>query len=242
MRSWWLAILLSVLAGPGVQAESAVPQHIRLASDVWKDYSEVDGSGLAWELLRQVFEPVGVKVQMQSVPYTRSIGLVQQGEADAWVGSYRDEVEQGVIYPRWHYDHDQISALGLLLRPVPSLETLGNFRLAWMRAYEYQRYLPNVQRYQQIQRRSGILAMLDHDHADFYIDARTEVDEVLGRAVNPAAYRVTDLIRLPIYLGFADNPRGRVLAQLFDQRMELLVKNGSLRPLFARWQQPYPFD
>jgi hypothetical protein len=84
--------------------------------------------------------------------------------------------------------------------------------------------------------------MLDQGHADFYIDARTEVDEVLGRSVKPAAYRVTDLLRLPIYLGFADNPRGRVLAQLFDQRMELLVKHGSLRPLFARWQQPYPFD
>jgi hypothetical protein len=84
--------------------------------------------------------------------------------------------------------------------------------------------------------------MLDYGHADFYIDAQTEVDEVLVGAADQARYRVTPLLRLPLYLGFADNPRGRALAQLYDRRMEQLVELRSLRPLFERWQQPYPFD
>jgi hypothetical protein len=29
---------------------------------------------------------------------------------------------------------------------------------------------------------------------------------------------------------------------LYDRRMAQLVEQGSLRPLFERWQQPYPFD
>lgn len=65
---------------------------------------------------------------------------------------------------------------------------------------------------------------------------------MLGEAADKAAYRITELTRLPLYLGFADNPRGRALAALFDRRMAALVKAGSLRQYFARWKQPYPFD
>jgi polar amino acid transport system substrate-binding protein len=65
-----------------------VPGQIRLASETWNDYTNADGSGLAWDVLREVFEPAGVKVKIRSVPYTRSVGLARRGEVDAWVGSY----------------------------------------------------------------------------------------------------------------------------------------------------------
>lgn len=242
MVVWWRVLLLALLVGNTAQAESAVPREVRLASEVWADYTHADGSGLAWDLLREVFEPLDIKLVVQSVPYTRSIGLVRRGEADAWVGSYLNEIESGVRYPRWHYDADQISALGLLDKPTPRLDSLEDYRLVWVRGYAYQRYLPNLTRYQEVQRRSGILGMLNHDHADFYIDARTEIDDVLETAPDPDRYRVTDLTRLPLYLGFADTPRGQALMKLYDQRMDELVARGSLRPLFAQWQQPYPFD
>ncbi len=176
------------------------------------------------------------------MPYTRSIGLVQRGEADAWVGSYRDEVDEGVHYPQWHYDADRISALSVITQPVPSLATLGQYRLVWMRGYEYQRYLPNLKNYWEVLRRNSALEMLNYGRADFYIDARTEVEDLLDEADDKSCYRITDLTNLPVYLGFTDSPRGRELAQLYDRRMEALVKQGSLRPLFERWQQPYPFD
>ena len=242
MAVWWLTVLLGLFGWSSLQADSVLPKEIRLTSEVWADYTDADGSGLAWDILREVFEPLDIALVTQSVPYTRSIGLVQRGEADAWVGSYLNEVETGVRYPRWHYDTDQISALGLASTPTPRLDTLKQFRLVWLRGYAYQRYLPNLTRYQEVQRRSGILGMLDHDHVDFYIDARTEVEEVLASARDPGQYRVTDLTQLPIYLGFADTPRGRALMDVYDRRMGELVERGSLRPLFAQWRQPYPFD
>lgn len=236
---WWLWSAMS-LASAFVSA--AEPVQIRIASEVWEAHTQADGSGLAWDVLRTVYEPAGVQLSIQSVPYTRSIGLVQRGAADAWVGSYLNEVEQGVFYPRWHYDADQIAALGLQDTPIPTQDSLGEFRLVWMRGYEYQRYLPNLRQYREVFSRSGILGMLELGHADFYIDALTEVEDVLSNASQPARYRVTLLTQLPIYLGFADTPRGRTLAELFDARMDSLVADGSLRPIFQRWQQPYPFD
>ncbi|MGY4639991.1 substrate-binding periplasmic protein [Pseudomonas sp. TE24901] len=239
VRRWLLIVLCSVATL--VHADEApVPGKIMLASEEWNDYTNKDGSGLAWDVLRQVFEPAGITLQTRSVPYTRSVGLAQRGEVDGWVGSYRDEAT-GVLYPHWNFDSDHIYALGLATAPTPSVATLGNYRLAWVRGYKYEEYLPNVHRFNQIERRDGILPMLQHARADFYIDALSEAQYVLGQADDPAQFKLTHIAELPLYVGFADNERGRALMAVYDQRMAALVNNGELKPIFERWKQPYPF-
>lgn len=237
VRRWLLIVACAFTAV--VQAQDA-PGKVMLASEEWNDYTNKDGSGLAWDVLRQVFEPAGVTLQMRSVPYTRSVGLVQRGEVDGWVGSYRDEAT-GVLYPRWNFDSDHIYALGLASMPAPTVATLGNYRLAWVRGYKYEDYLPNVRRFNQIERRNGILPMLEHARADFYIDALTEAKYVLSQADDPSRFTLTHIAELPLYIGFADNQRGRALMAVFDRRMAALVKSGELKAIFERWKQPYPF-
>lgn len=240
-RALLLLLCLGACMGAGAAQQAPLPDKIRAASEEWADYTQADGQGMGWDILRAVFEPEGVKLEVRSVPYTRSIGLVQRGEVEVQVGAYRDESE-GVLYPKWHYDVDHIYALGLASKPSPTLATVGNYRLVWMRGYEYNNYLPNIRRFNEIHRAVGILPMLVHDRADFYIDALMEIQDVLAKAENPKQFKLSPLINLPLYLGFANTANGRALRELFDQRMEVLVKTGQLKPIFERWKQPYPFD
>lgn len=237
----WLLVILCLDCSAAWAAEP-LPQEIRMVSEHWTGHTNTDGSGLAWELMRKVFEPAGVCVAARTVPYTRSVGLVQRGDADAWLGSYRNEITEHVVYPHTPYDADRVVALSLGNTPSPTLRDIGRYRLAWMRGYGYQDYLPDVHHYDEIQRRVGILRMLELRRADFYLDASSEVEEVLHEGPDPALFRITPLIRLPLYVGFADTPRGHALARLFDQRMAELLRSGGLRPLFKHWRQPYPFD
>ena len=177
----------------------------------------------------------------QSAPYSRAVGLVKRGEADAWVGSYKEENDDN-LYPRWHFDMDHIYALGLASKPAPTLDTIGKYRLAWVRGYDYGSYLPNVHEFREIQRREGILPMLEHDRVDYYIDALTEVDYVLGQASQPERFRRTHVAELPLYLAFARNDQAKALCDLFDKRMKELVRSGELKPIFEHWKQPYPFN
>ncbi|HKS13415.1 MAG TPA: transporter substrate-binding domain-containing protein [Pseudomonas sp.] len=237
-----------MLAGSAGAVEAGADAHgqVRLVSEEWIDYTNANGTGLAWDVLRKVFEPAGVEVKAQTAPYSRSVGLVKRGEADAWVGSYKDEEEDN-LYPRWHFDVDHIYALGLASKPAPTLEDISKHRLAWVRGYDFQYYLPGTQdclkaqHCREIQRREGILPMLEHNRVDFYIDALTEVDYVLEQASNPALFRRTHIIELPLYLAFGDNERGKALRALFDERMDTLARNGELKPIFDHWKQPYPF-
>ena len=243
MARRWLAVMVFAVFCSFAQAQDALttPSVIHLASEDWEDYTAADGHGLAWDVLREVFEPAGVKLDIRTEPYIRALGLAQRGEVDACVGGYRDEVDD-LLYPRWNYDVDHIYALGLASNPEPTPETLGNYRLAWVRGYDFQDYLPNINRYNEVMRRTGILSMLTHNRADYYIDALTEIDYVVRRAKDPSQFRRTHIAELPLYLCFANTPNARKLMALFDQRMELLVKNGRLKPIFERWKQPYPFD
>lgn len=234
-------LLALLLLTPWVNAaKPELPAQVRLVSEEWLDYTNADGTGMAWDVLRKVFEPAGVKVVLQSAPYSRAVGLVKRGEADAWVASYKEENEEN-LYPRWHFDMDHIYALGLASQPVPTLENIGKYRLAWVRGYDYQNYLPHVGNFREIQRREGILPMLEHDRVDFYIDALTEVDYVLEQSGEPARFRRTHIAELPLYLAFTHSEHGKALRDLFDRRMEQLVRSGELRPIFERWKQPYPF-
>lgn len=241
MRVCWWALLMC-LAWPSAWAEQALPTDIQLVSEYWPRHTNPDGSGVAWEIMREVFEPAGVTVAARNEPYMRSIGLVQRGEADAWLGSYANEISERVIYPHHAYDADRIQALGLVTQPQPTLDTLTRFHLIWIRGYGYNEYLPGPLRFQEVERRNGILDMLVRNRADFYIDASTEVADVLAASREAERFRTYDLTRLPLYPGFADTARGRALAEIYDRRMAELIRAGSLRPIFRRWQQPYPFD
>ena len=238
MRVVLLAMLLSV--APWAVAAEGLPKQIQLVSEEWIDYTNADGTGVAWDVLRKVFEPAGVKVVTQSAPYSRAVGLVKRGEADAWVGSYKEENDDN-LYPRWHFDMDHIYALGLASKPAPTAQNVGKYRLAWVRGYDYGRYLPDVHEYREIQRREGILPMLEHDRVDFYIDAQTEVDYVLSQSSQPERFRRTHVAELPLYLAFARNGQAKALCDLFDKRMDELVRSGELKPIFEHWKQPYPF-
>jgi ABC-type amino acid transport substrate-binding protein len=228
-----LALLLLPCAGQAHQ------DSLHVVSEAWEDHSNPDGSGSAWDLLRLVYEPEGILVRHEIMPYTRSLGLVQMGKADAVIGVYPGEVE-GVIYPRWNYDMDEVFALGLASSPRPDVATLGQFRLVWMRGYSYQKYLPAL-RYQEVLRRDNVLDILENGRADFFIDALTEIDQLLGTSTDMQRYRVTHLQNLPLFVVFAPTPRGREMAEIFDQRMQKLATGPELPELFERWALPYPF-
>ncbi|EJM21900.1 extracellular solute-binding protein, family 3 [Pseudomonas sp. GM18] len=241
MARWLMVMVFSTFCSFAQAGDApTTPSVIHLASEAWENFTAADGRGLGWDVLREVFEPAGVKLDIRIEPYTRATGLAQRGEVDACVGAYRDEVSD-VLYPHWSFDTDPVYALGLATNPAPTPENLGNYRLAWVRGYKYQAYLPNVQRYNEVARRTGILPMLTHNHVDYYIDALTEIDDIVSRAKAPSQFRRTHIADLPLYLCFADTPRARQLMALFDQRMALLVKSGRLKPIFERWKQPYPF-
>ncbi len=244
---WVYVVVCAGLLAVSTICASAEEQitHIHLISEAWEDATNADGSGLYWDIFRLVYEPVGIKVQIDTMPYMRTVKFIQAQRADALVGSYLGEIG-GVLYPEYHFDVDRVVAVFLKDKQVDwqGQQTLENTIVGWVRGYDYDEYLkPVVQKFEVNSRKSG-LGMLLRDRLDFFLDAEIEIEYVLeqkGLQDQAVAFQIERALDLRLYLAFANNDRGRRLMKIYDERMKTLVATGALEQLFeASGYKPYP--
>ena len=108
MKRTAVLILLFLILGSLLFAQTG--KTIKIVTEEWEKCTNADGSGLYFDIIRAVFEPEGVKVSLQLMPYARAVETFQAKKADAVVGTYADEVDDAV-YPKWHFAADDVSTL-----------------------------------------------------------------------------------------------------------------------------------
>jgi polar amino acid transport system substrate-binding protein len=109
-----------------VSLAAPLPTEINIASEEWENSVQADGTGLYLDILRLIYEPLGIKVECTITDYARSVALVKQGKKDVWLGSYMDE-EENIIYPKWHFDADIVAAI---YKKTPDFQWQGEKSLA----------------------------------------------------------------------------------------------------------------
>ncbi len=212
---------------------------ISVVTEEWEDATNADGSGLYFEILRAVYEASGSSLDIQIMPYSRAVDTVVRRQADLVIGTYIDEVE-GVVYPKWHFDSDIVSALYLKQRfPAFKGESdLAGKRVAWMRGYGYNDYIEVPMTMTEVDKRETALALLGRSRADFFLDAAADIDTMLADLppAEAAKYAVQPIKYLRLFMSFADTPKGRKLAATWDRSFDALLKKGTIKALFEEWE------
>ena len=230
-----------------VPAAAAADETLTVHSEDWEDYTEKDGSGFAWDVVRAVYEPAGVKIEIGTMPYARAVMNVTNGQADAWVGSYDKEVE-GAVYPDWHYDADEVEAL---IRKEDAATWSGNESLrsaavAWIRGYKIGTYLDVPVAATRLSNRDSAVLMLERGRIEAFLDARFELDlllEELPDGLTASDFTRRPVTNLPLFLGFAPNERGRNFAAIWDQRFPKLLKSGKIAEIYNKHGMTFwPFN
>lgn len=216
---------------------------ISIASEEWEGATHPDGTGLYWDIIRQVYEPLDITVNLSITSYARSVALVKQKRSDAWVGSYLDE-EEGVVYPKLHFDADDVSALFIKKEDQPwqGESSLEGRNVAWIKGYELHEYLDAKFNNRELLNRDSVIEYLNDGRLDYFIDALPEIQTHFGETLEKdARFSVEMIKKLNLYLGFANTAKGRELADIFDQRFPDLIKSGKLKTLFDKWEFSYIF-
>jgi polar amino acid transport system substrate-binding protein len=66
-----------------VSATGAEIKTIRIATPAWEKQTNEDGTGLFFEIIRSVYEPKGIKMIFEIVPWKRAENMVALNRADA---------------------------------------------------------------------------------------------------------------------------------------------------------------
>jgi polar amino acid transport system substrate-binding protein len=218
---------------------------IRLITSEWPGYTNKDGTGLYFDVIKAVYEPEGIQIKFELVPWKRAQAMVKK-TADAIVGE-TIMPEEDYLYPQWPID---IEELTVMFKKGKAAEwkgeaSLENKTVSWIRGYDFQTFLNVNMTIREIDDlRSGLL-MLENDRIDFlvdYIDGIEEEAQNIQKTLNPkfdlAQYQMESLrVGEKVYVAFVNSERGKKLVEIFDRRMAQLYESGVLDTMYKNFTQ-----
>jgi polar amino acid transport system substrate-binding protein len=211
---------------------------LTVVTEQLEELSHADGSGLYFDLVRKIYEPLGIKVKTIVFPYIRSVNMVKLNKADFWLGSYIKE-EDFAVYPRYPYDYDQVAAMYKpeLFPQFNDINSLKGKNVCWIRGYNYEHHLPIKMIKHERNNRHAAFLSLQAGRFDVFLDDFDDMQAEIEKE-NPdmQAFQVKKIVKIFLYPAFRGDERGEVLKNLWDKRMQEIQENGEFTALFLSYE------
>ena len=226
----WLLCLCSSLSAKPVVIETAV----------WPGFTNADGSGAYFDLIRQVLPPADYPLDIRINHLGRAWLTVQRGQADLGLGLTQYDIQAFQLErSALPYDEDVIVALYLPSRvPAAALNPTGlaTLQLGWEKSYNYGVALHIDAVGYEVSSPAHAVELLLAQRIDVYL---AELEDLAGvqKKLKSAGIQQQWLANVPVYVGFSPTPQGRQLKQLWDQRVKLQWENGDMQRFYQRFPQ-----
>jgi len=213
-------------------------EEVHVVSEMWEDCTNEDGTGLYFEILREIFPEPEYQLKLEIVPYARSVAMVQNKAADLYVASYYAETE-GVLYPgkEMFFDADKVVAVYLKGMSFSGQADLTGKTVGWMRGYAYDEYLDVEVKPYEIDNRENGLKMVQHGRLDYFLGAQSDVEKIDAELMEDL--EVTHCLNLYLYYAFTDTEKGQELLRVYKEKYPELIESGKMKALFEKWDFDY---
>lgn len=198
----------------------------------WRSYTNLDGSGAYWELLRRIFGPVSSQLDLHANTYQRAILGLEEQRFDILIGTYAGHQPSNAMISRLHFDYDR--PLYLFAHTEQAIEDIlrGEFEplICYVAGYGYDRFLPPGLNYYYTSNTLDCFAMLDLNRLGAVVAYRENAPDWMSSPYQ--SHQIHN--SLPIHVAFQDTPRGRDLRDWFDMRLSELVRSGEIAEFYSR--------
>lgn len=211
----------------------AVASPLLVVSSQWPGYTEADGQGLYFEVLRQALRTQGVEFKVQVSNWKRARFAFEHQRADVLVCDYANEHSSGV-YPKWYLDMDP-AVFVFSRQPLTSLEQLKGQSVGWVLGYKVAQMVPSDIQSVEVESHADGFRMLHAGRLAAFVSYQQQVP---ADWQGPLFQKQVQAPRA-LYPVFQNTVAGRELARLFDLGMQQLQQEGRLQPLYPAtvWQR-----
>lgn len=216
--------------------------NLKIVSEEWNGYTNEDGSGLYWDIIRAALADSGLRPQFLTMPWKRAEMLAINGDVDAIAGVYYEPSRYTI--PHWHISiEDPVALLAAptaqLTLPL-TLEQLAGRRISWIRGYDFDRtLLQNIAvEPVEVSQRTQAVRLVASGRADFMIDYETFIRQAATEQSIKLDTGYQIHILAPgkkLYLAFHKSEQARLWAQQFDAGMTKLVASGEIYDIYRKW-------
>ncbi len=201
------------------------------ASGLWPTFTEIDGSGKYWRVLKLIFEPVSENLELHAGTFQRAVAGLKEQRFDILMGANLPQVRSDGIQSRNHIDYDR-DLYGFTLTEENRQRMLKgelDSPVCFVAGYTHERYLPASTRYYRAAASLDCFAMLDMKRVGAVITYFENQPDWIDRPY--VAHKLRDAE--PIFALFQDTPEGRLMRDWFDQRFYELVESGKIADIYA---------
>ncbi|OBP16739.1 hypothetical protein A5320_05000 [Rheinheimera sp. SA_1] len=225
----------------GLLATAAAAEPVRLVTKQWPGYTNADHSGGYFELVQLVLPLTHYQLAIQFSNFSRAVILVQKQQAELVLAVTRVDGKQ-LLLSEYPIDADTIVAVyrdNLLpanaTQPL-TLAQLAKYRLAWDLAYNYGQAIGlDVQGYEVADVAQG-LDLVKNGRVDVYLAEQSDLEIVESLTkLQQLKLQQSEILQLPVYVGFPRSAKGLQLKRFWDQQFKLLLKQGELHNLYAKY-------
>lgn len=235
-------LFLLFFVGKSYAAEQPVRPGLKLVTPSWKSFTNQDGTGLYFEIIRAVYAPLGIKVEYEFVPWKRALKMVEAEVADAVMGV--SQVASKRLQPKKPLVTLETATVFKRRRKWKGRESFRGKRVVTIRGYNF-RYYPWFQSlnidWHEVNTVAHAWKDLRLNKIDYYVDVLIDLEQfVQEHRMDLQEWRIEVLYEEPLFINFSNTENSKKLIKIYDQRITQLARSGKLKAIFKRWGVKYP--
>lgn len=212
---------------------------INVVAPMWEEYTNADGSGMYWDILRSIYSTAGIKLKPSIVPWNRAMKMVTKYQIyNAIVGEYLD-TEEALLFPKYPIDVEYMSVLAKKsATDWQGVESLVGKRVGWIKDYDVIKEQDRNFTLREYRTTEQGIELLNSGKLDYIIDEWDELAIVLkGKNLAIENYNMNEMPEgTDVYVAFANNAISKVLIEIYNEQAALMVKDGRMQAIYKKWE------
>ncbi|MGL5358525.1 MAG: substrate-binding periplasmic protein [Shewanella sp.] len=212
------------------------PISIKVVTSTWAGYAHLDGTGYYFEMLRRIFPAPKWQLEVEFMPFARTLYLVEHNRVDLTLGVYRQDIQQGLLsqYPL------EIDAIDAAVTPQlaatwQGVASLSHKKVLARLAYRYNVLTTVPMDYEEGSDMLTMLNSLNSGRIDAVLDYQAEMLALVPKLKKPQSFVIIKgVLNAEVFFAFASTDKGRMLKQHFDREHKRLIDSGEQARLFSK--------
>jgi len=225
-------------------ASTCHAEKITFFAPEWKGYTNGDGTGYCWDVLRSIYEAEGIQMIHKIAPFKRSLRSVENKQADAAAGAFRTPERAKIfVYPKTRLDHEISGIVFLRGTPFDKIQNLKG-QIGKVRGYDYSAWLPSSLNIYELNNTSQGIQMLRTKRIQYHADDIEDIESSIKRLGEKMDdFKIVNMHTQPLYVIFTKDNRGQRMADIYDRGNKRLYKTGKLDEIMNKYGlKTIPYD
>ncbi|MGL4712535.1 MAG: substrate-binding periplasmic protein [Shewanella sp.] len=210
------------------------PIVVNVTTSTWEGFANHDETGYYFDILKRIFPEPEWQLNVQFVPFARSLYLVEHNRTDMTLSVYKEDIKKGLLSENVvEVDSIDAAVTAEIAANWAGLKSLSHKKVQAMLAYRYNMLTPVPMYYEESSDMLTMLNSLNAGRIDAVLDYKPHILMHASTLKAPQKFVIIqEVLKAEVYFAFANTEKGQMLKHYFDLAHKRLIDSGEQNRLY----------